>query len=87
MGKQASKRPLTLAKVPAGRGMSRRLAAFGTALGMSLQLAYSRALAHGFDGADEERLNVGLVLLSFALIGAFVYITTLKRGRPGGDEL
>jgi len=47
---------------------------------------FSQALAHGVGGQDEERLNVALVVLSFALIGAFVFVATQKRGRAGGND-
>jgi len=51
---------------------------------LALHPLASAALAHGFDGPREERLNIGLVLLSFALIGAFVYLATQKGGRAKG---
>jgi len=58
----------------------------GWAAAAILGSAGARALAHGFDGGDEDPLNPFLIALSFALIGAFVYLATRKSGPAAGDD-
>lgn len=53
-----------------------------TVLGAVLHLA-EKALAHGSFSLDDERLNVGLVALSFAMIAAFAFLATQRKGGRG----
>lgn len=61
---------------------SNRLLSWVTALWLTV-LSAGRALAHGGFSLEEERLNVGLVTLSFAMIAAFIYLATQGKSDRG----
>lgn len=64
--------------------MRKRLWSGGSAC-LIVGLSATRALAHAGFSLEEERLNIGLVALSFALIAAFVYLAAQGRGDRGSD--
>jgi len=67
-----------------GKLSRKRYAGGAYAFGV-VALYAGRALAHGSMSLDEERLSVGLVALSFAMIAAFVYLVAKSR-RDRGRE-
>ena len=62
----------------------RRWVFAGAMGGLAVGLHAMRALAHVGMRIEDERLNIGLVVLSFVLIGAFIYVAAQGRGGRGG---
>lgn len=63
----------------------RRWIHVGVIAGIGAGQLVTTALAHGGSRIEDERLNIGLVALSFALIGAFLYLAAQGRGGRGSD--
>lgn len=62
----------------------RRSVSIGTCVGLATVLFAAQAGAHGV-GPEEERLNIGLVVLSLLLIVAFIYAVIRGESGSGTD--